>query len=236
VGDAVHLWQAAFADWKTRLVELGSVLDAEETARASRFLRQEDGERYLFAHGLLRQILGACVGRDPGVLAFAAGPQEKPHLTLPEGGADPDWQFNLSHSGDRILIGVARGRPVGVDVERIARTVEVESLSRRFFSAEEADAILRLPQSARKAAFIDTWVGKEAFIKAVGEGLSMALDSFSIVAEGGGVRIVGAAGRRNPHLEQPWSIRRFSIADGYAGAVVVRGASLRVSGFLRVPA
>ncbi|MEZ5276446.1 MAG: 4'-phosphopantetheinyl transferase superfamily protein [Opitutaceae bacterium] len=232
--DHIHVWQAEFNQWRSRLGGLESMLDGDEIRRADRFLRLEDRERYVFAHGLLRRILGSCAGSGPPLLTFGTGPHGKPYL-IREGSRGDHWSYNLSHSGDRILVAAIRERPVGVDVERISRSVEIESLSRRFFSAEEADHILRQPETARKAAFIDTWVCKEAFVKAVGEGLSMPLDSFSIEFDRNGTRIVRSRGKENPHLDRPWTLIRFSVAEDYSGAVAVGGEPPQVSGFLLVP-
>jgi 4'-phosphopantetheinyl transferase len=229
-GAKVHIWQVACSAWNDRLPILESILSGIEVARANRFLRSEDRDRYVCAHGVLRRILGSCFDCRPESLIFGSGPHGKPFVNHPTKGRKP-WRFNLSHSGDRILVAVTSAGSVGVDVERLARTIEIVALSRRFFSRLESEFILALPPSEQKRAFIDTWVCKEAFIKAVGEGLSMPLDSFAMRFDGERTAVGPGDGKANPHLESPWSVERFDAAPGYLGAVAVPAREMSVQRF-----
>jgi 4'-phosphopantetheinyl transferase len=141
-------------------------------------------------------------------------------------------EFNLSHSGDRILIGASSCGPLGVDVERLSRKVEFESLSDRYFSPEEADAIRLHPEKGRRRAFFDTWVCKEAFLKAVGDGLTMPLDSFVVHFEGKRTMVRASKGKENTRLRMPWFLDRFRLAPDYVGAVALPIDSVVVNGFL----
>ncbi len=89
-------------------------------------------------------------------------------LSTPGGG---DLEFNLSHSRDWILIAVARGRVVGVDVERLAHEAELFSMAAQVFARHEVEAFEKLPPGERMEAFFRTWTRKEAILKATGEGL-----------------------------------------------------------------
>ena len=227
----VHLWMADFADWTDRVADLKSLLSVDEVNRSDRFLREGDRDRYIFAHGVLRRVLAASCGCEPAALAFGIGDHGKPFLADPSPGSGP-IEFNLSHSGDLVLIGVTSRCPLGVDVERLSRKVEFEDLSDRFFTPEEAEAIRRHPGEERRRVFFDTWVCKEAFIKAVGHGLTMPLDSFAVRFDGERTTVGISLGKENPHLRTPWALHRFELTPDYAGAIAASAESVVITGFL----
>jgi 4'-phosphopantetheinyl transferase len=227
----VHVWRAHFRTWRQRLPELGSSLPAEEIERAARFLRDRDRERYIFAHGILRWILGFCCDCEPADLVFASGEHGKPFLVDPPS-AGANLEFNLSHSGDCVLVATAFGAHLGVDVEQTTRAVEFEDLSDRFFSTDEATVVRNTRAENRCRVFFDTWVCKEAFIKAVGLGLTMPLDSFSIHFDGTATRLTAVSGKPNEHLEGAWTMERFEVSDDYVGALAVRSHDVDLNRFL----
>ena len=97
-----------------------------------------------------------------------------------------DLQFNLSHSGDWVVLGVSLGGSLGVDIQihRSLRYATVEKLSKRFFAPEEFESLMRLPSDERLAAFYKLWVLKEAVVKAHGQGLSYGLKRFVVTMDG----------------------------------------------------
>jgi 4'-phosphopantetheinyl transferase len=221
---------ADFADWADRLADLKSLLSPDEVNRSDRFLKDGDRDRYVFAHGVLRTILASCCEAEAGALTFGIGDFGKPFLVDCPTGSE-SIEFNLSHSGDLVLIGVASGCTLGVDVERLSRKVEFKDLSDRFFSTEEAETIRRLPEGENRRVFFDTWVCKEAFIKAVGDGLTMPLDSFSVRFDGERTMVVTSSGKGNPCLEKAWFLDRFEVTSDYVGAIAAPAESVAVTGF-----
>lgn len=95
-------------------------------------------------------------------------------------------EFNLSHSGRHALIAIARDQPIGVDLEMQGRQRSVEDIARRYFCAAESHALSTLPAELRAAAFLRLWTGKEAVLKALGEGLSFGLDRVEFDLDGAG--------------------------------------------------
>lgn len=176
-----HVWWASPAAAGAPLVAL---LDAAERERWSRFRRDEDRARYLVAHALKRIVLAGYLGVPPGALAFAArcprcgGAHGKPRLGEPYGALE----FSLSHSGDRVALAVARGVPVGVDVERLAPERDRGSLAAAVLSAAEQETMAALPQARRGAALLRYWTRKEALLKATGDGLAVAPTSLTVSA------------------------------------------------------
>ncbi|WP_216920404.1 4'-phosphopantetheinyl transferase superfamily protein [Synechococcus sp. CCAP 1479/9] len=165
-------------DVRALVTPLGDLLNEGERQRLERLRGEGDGERFLLGRGALRLILGSWLGCDPAGLVLGAGPHGKPELLplsgpgtpWPEGGELPP-HFNVSHSGDLILLGFHPRRPVGVDVERCRPVPEWESIARRCLPPGEWDAIRSLPQEQREQAFLAAWCRLEAGLKARGMGL-----------------------------------------------------------------
>jgi 4'-phosphopantetheinyl transferase len=156
-------------DVRALLPSLGELLDPGERQRLGRLRGEGDGERFLLGRGALRLFLGGWLGRDPAGLVLGAGPHGKPELLGPPPAAP---RFNVSHSGDLILLGFHPRRPVGVDVEQRRPVPEWEGIARRCLPPGEGDAIATLPQEEREQAFLAAWCRLEAQLKARGMGLS----------------------------------------------------------------
>jgi 4'-phosphopantetheinyl transferase len=211
----VHLWRVELDCAATSATALRAMLSLEEKQRAARFRSLELCERWTVARGALRCILATYAGCEPSGLVFRAGPHGKLALAWPA----EDIPFNLSHTGGLALVAIAGSGRVGVDAETVQPEIEVEELSRRFFSPAEAAEILSLCNDARLSAFFTCWTRKEAFAKAIGSGLSVPLSCFQVsVRSDQSARLLWVDG------EEPdrWSLLDVS-EPGVAAALVVEG-------------
>lgn len=210
----IHLCFVPLAASAACLARLERVLAPEERARARDFRTAALREAYVAARGLLRAILGRSLGMDPARVPLATGAGGKPRLAL----AAP-LRFNLSHSGGCALYALCRDRELGVDLERVQAMPDAESIARRFFSPSEVAHFLSLGSDAREAAFFRCWTRKEAYVKATGEGLALALDAFSVTLLPGAPPALHAPG--DPRA---WTLVDASPAARYAAALVAEGA------------
>jgi 4'-phosphopantetheinyl transferase len=153
-------------------------LDPMELTKADRFRFDGDRTTYIAAHWLLRQALACVGGRSPEEWRFVAEPNGKPRLDRALGPAG--LEFNLSHTRGFVACAVGFGGMIGIDVEACSRTPANLDIAERFFSAPEVAILRRTPAKLRPETFLRLWTLKEAFIKATGEGLTRALDSFSL--------------------------------------------------------
>jgi 4'-phosphopantetheinyl transferase len=144
-----------------------ATLSAEERQRHGRYRRPEDRARFLWGRGGLRHLLGAWLDLPPAAIPIALGPQGKP--TCPAPGAPA---FNLSHSGDLLLLGFHACRAVGVDVERMRPHLDWLPVARRVLMPAEVAALQALPQAEQASAFLAVWCQLEAQLKARGVGLA----------------------------------------------------------------
>lgn len=172
----VHVWRIGLECEGVGAAALEAALSADERAKAERFYFPGLKKRWTITRGALRYILAIYTRSDPRSLEFCVGSYGKPTLAR----RACDVSFNLSHTNNIVLLAVTKSSRVGVDAEEVCSGIEVEEISRRFFSPEEADEILTLSPEARLLAFFATWTRKEAFVKALGRGLSVPLNSFRV--------------------------------------------------------
>ncbi len=219
--DEVHVWHAELDVAPGALADLERTLEPAERERAGRFHRPLHRDRYVASRAALRRILGLTLGRAPESIRFGAGPHGKPRLEPPEA----DLRFNLSHAGGHALVAAATGREVGVDLEDPGREVEVDAIVRRFFGPAERAALLGLAEERRRAAFFQAWVRKEAWLKAMGRGLSGGLATHEVPAD---PRLVAAPLLSPEPGAAPWFLVRLDLVPGFSAALVVEGGSVRV--------
>ena len=207
----IEVWSVTLDVPAAQTAALEAVLSQDERARAERFRFERGRRRFIAARGLLRRLLGAYLDRAPADVAFTYGRKGKP-LTA-------GLHFNLSHSGERVLIALGR-IPLGVDIERLRPLRDPEAIARRFFSRAERETLAAQPAERKIEAFFACWTCKEAYVKAVGDGLAISLRSFDATFGEG----------RPPALKthlpegecERWFLRRLEPAPGYVGALAAR--------------
>ena len=161
----------------------------------------------------LRCLLSRYLGTPPAKIQIFAHANGKPAISGLLG-------FNVAHSGAVGLIALGLGCDVGVDVEKARPFADMEQVADRFFCIDEAEEIRKLADADRQMAFFRCWTRKEAYVKALGSGLSTPLDSFRVsVAKDEPARFI-----RLPEGSPAWSLYDVEVAEGYAAAVAHPGA------------
>jgi 4'-phosphopantetheinyl transferase len=186
-----------------RVRELKSSLTSEERDRAARFRFERDRDRFIACRGRLRELLGVRPDEE-----FVYGRFGKPRL---EGS---EVRFNVSHAHGMGMIAIARAREVGCDIERVDPAFADDKIPERFFSPYEVNALRALPEGEQCRAFFRCWTRKEAFIKACGMGLQLALDSFDVTLgpDEPAAFLRGAEG---------WSLHSVDTPAGFIAAMVL---------------
>jgi 4'-phosphopantetheinyl transferase len=198
----VHVWRAFFRGDSGS----DSVLTAEELLRAKRLVRSTDQERFIFSRVVLRRILSHYLSISPEKIEFAVGEHGKPFVR------DTDVHFNLSHSGDCVLIGVTLNNPIGVDVECVRQKPDYMALAKRFFCPAEFLAI----QLSEKPieAFYRCWTRKEAFLKATGLGLTFGLANFEVSISVSAQQSALLNVRNKAYDASAWFVQSVSLGEG----------------------
>lgn len=217
----IQVCLASLDRFRTRYADFYSLLDRDEQARADAFVFERDRLRYVLSHGVLRSLLAGALGCPPAAVQYHAGAYGKPAVVFP---APDGLEFNLSHSGDRALIAVTRGASLGADVEQHREADGLLALARAQFAPEEYAALASLSGAQLTQSFFDIWARKEAFIKAIGLGLSADLQSFAVSTESGdNARFLRVDEPDGPAAE--WRLYDLSGEAGYSAALACRGAA-----------
>jgi 4'-phosphopantetheinyl transferase len=218
--DEVHVWAEVLDQRFQHLESFYNCLDLRERKRAARYRFQLHRHRFIVAHGLLRKLLGCMIDMPAEKIRFRYGKQGKPFLA--DENKSDDLQFNISHSGGIVLIGLCRRRRVGVDLEVLRYTRDFMGVAERFFSSRETAAIKDLSLADQTLLFYQIWTQKEAYLKGLGCGLTFPLDSFEapILSE---IPAPYISGDQNNIMITDWEIRSLNPISGYIGSVASEG-------------
>jgi 4'-phosphopantetheinyl transferase len=162
------------------IAELWPFLDAPEQARADRFRLADDRDSYIAAHGLLRATLSCMAGIAAADLRFRTTESGKPALDRAQ--AMPDLHFSLTHTRGLAACAVGRPHELGIDAEAWRLPAPIE-LAARYFAPTEALLVAEQELAERPSTFYRLWTLKEAYLKAIGHGLAVPLDSFAFTLD-----------------------------------------------------
>ena len=216
----VHLWTVSFDTLSEKLGYFRSTLSADEKERVDRFLKIEDRELYTITRGALRSLLGAYLAIEPSEVEFAYDALGKPSLVGT--GAQLALHFSVSHSGAQALLGFARGRRIGVDLEHVSTDAEVLELAERYFSSNEFETLRSLTAEMQHEAFYCGWTRKEAYLKARGEGIFFGLERVEVSLVPGERAIIKRVSD-DPNISENWILEHLLPAPNYIGAVAAEG-------------
>jgi 4'-phosphopantetheinyl transferase len=224
----IEVWCVETATAASVIRQLETVLSAEETERAARFQFERHRNAFVVSRGALRVLLSRYTRGSVADIVFAYGSKGKPFL--PDSGVD----FNVSHTEGVALLAFAQDCALGVDVEHMRPVDDMMQIAKRFFSRGEAEELAALPEEQRETAFFRCWTRKEAYIKAVGDGLSMPLSAFRVsFKEGDPVRWINVGNETS--AQSDWTLYNLDVPSAYAAAIAHRGEYKKVVLLARLP-
>ncbi len=219
----VHVWHRHLECKSVDQEYFCLLLSPDETARAQRFRFESDRNNFIVARGTLRELLGQYLTIPPGDLRFSYSAFGRPSVA--GFNAPLAFDFNISHSGGVALMAFSMGRQVGIDVEKIRQDFTTGEIADRFFSLAERAALRALREEQRHAAFFRCWTRKEAFIKALGEGLSHPLDRFDVSLNPGAPAALLAT-RPDAKEARRWELYDIELPSDYAAALALEVVSI----------
>lgn len=193
------------------------LLDDAERERHARFHFEVHRHLYLVAHALCRSLLARYTGIEPAALRFEAREHGKPELAA--GLSTQPLRFNLSHTDGMAAVAVARDA-IGVDVERIDRRIELEMVARRVFAPVELEGLMARQGPARQRRFFELWTLKEAYVKALGDGITAPLREIAITLPAEALPTL-----ESPHEAGPVWLRLEAPSPDHVMALALRGAA-----------
>ena len=217
----VHVWGSSIVPTAERLDCYTPLLSAQEQARASQFRFDRDRDRFILSRGILRQILADYLRCPPAELVFGYGEFGKPYLA---NSPLPQLQFNLSHSGDIALYALTCDRQVGIDIETKRPLSRLAKLAEHCLTLREKNHLLSLEAGRQPTVFFSYWTCKEAFLKAIGKGLTQAMDDLEVLLNDS-PQLLQAA---DISVEN-WRLAMLHPAEDYTAAIAVEGTDWQLS-------
>jgi 4'-phosphopantetheinyl transferase len=215
----VSLWWCGLSAPEARQAAFESWLSDAEHARMRRFGTAALRARYLIGRGTLRWLLAEALACAPRDVVIARGPRGRPYVV-----DSPSLDFNVSHTGDRAMIGLARNARIGVDIERGDRPVNVDGIARKFMTAGERAAFPDSGDGARRR-LLRLWTCKEALSKATGDALSAPFSRIEIDV----APTMRLASGPAPYTPDDWSLYSIDAPDDHLTTVALwRRAPARV--------
>ncbi len=211
-GHEVHIWTLHLGGAISAQC-LRDHLSSDELERASRFRFEKHRAQYELTRGTLRSLLGSYLGISPREVAFQYSKYDKPGL-----GEGQELEFNLSHTEGMAIFGFTRGHRIGVDIERRRSDFRADEIAERFFSPFERAALREVRGDRRHESFFRIWTRKEAYIKALGEGLSHPLHQFDVSLDDTAALV---ATRPDASDAQRWQLENLTIAPEFIAAAAV---------------
>jgi 4'-phosphopantetheinyl transferase len=217
----IHIWLVSEDNPPLPLKELGEILSNDEQERANRFHFERDKNRYIVGRGILRTLIGKYyLDIEPKRLEFCTASKGKPALKDTFGRRR--LKFNQADSNGMALYAISQTHEIGIDIECIRDISSVQEIVEGSFSKYEIAAFKALPADEKQRAFFNCWTRKEAFIKAIGQGLYFSLDQFDVAFTPGETpKILSIRGDRAEAAK--WSLFDLKPLHGYSAALAYKG-------------
>ena len=210
--EKVQIW-SAFFDQENSSSYLG-ILSMDEITRAERLKDPAAASRQMISRGILRFLLGTYTGKDPKALVFGCSEFGKPFLSDPE---NSGVCFNLSHSGNLLLIAVTSEKQIGIDVEKYEGSIDISGIAALVFSADEQKSLSHSADPIHE--FYELWTVKEAILKSTGFGFSYPSNRFSVNKSKDQISHLRFS--KGLPAGSKFSLETFSPAEGYSAAIAV---------------
>jgi 4'-phosphopantetheinyl transferase len=212
--EGVALWFATLAASDDEFARISTWLSPAEHARAARFGRDSLRRRYIIGRASLRWALSRTLGVSAATVPIVRGERGRPKLDGIDG-----IDFNISHTDDVALIGIADGTQIGVDIERADREVNADGLARKFLTPAERATLAPLPPDARRARFLRYWTCKEAMSKATGDGISAPFRRIEVdLSPDSSPRLLAGP---TPYAPEHWQLHAVGARAGFLATLAM---------------
>ncbi len=217
--NVTHLWLIDCQDYSTQITDLLTILSPEEHRKADRFKFDIHRERFIINRANLKIILSKYLQISAHKVLFQYGEKGKP--SIDDSLNHCHLKFNLSHSENLAIYGISQNL-IGVDIEKINPKVSCEELAERFFCPSEFQAISNLAYPENYRAFYLAWTSKEAYLKAIGEGLAGGLDSLELALNisKNQAKIISIQGKQD-HIND-WQLSNFTVESDFIFSIAIR--------------
>lgn len=219
----VHIWCNTFSHDMTALARLESFLAPNELIRAERLRDRSLRHRFVAGRGFLREALAHYLAVEPDHIQLTANEYGKPYLADITGLSSRRPYFNLSHSGELVLLAISDNSELGVDVETVHDAMPFLDMMKMVFSKQEQENLLNLPQHLQREAFFRCWTRKEAYLKGCGLGFTLPATSLTVSLLPDEPLAIAPSLGTNTACSVHWSLIDLAVPYGYCAALAIEG-------------
>lgn len=174
----VHIWLSYLNVHQARLKHLYPLLSDEEKERSERFKFYKHRKLFIASHGFLHATLCRYIGTPENGIQFSYAKYGKPSII--DNQNNENIQFNMSHSANLAILAVCKNHQLGIDIEFAERKTDWQGIIKRFYTDNEQEKLLSLPEDIQKETFFKIWTRKEAHMKITAQGLHLSPDKFEV--------------------------------------------------------
>lgn len=219
--DQMHIWLINVDEYPAKNYE--EYLVPEERSRASHFKFDKDRDSFIVSRASLRILLGRYLNCSPQTIAFQFNRYGKPELL----NNVIQLKFNLSHSSRRAVVAITKEQEIGVDIEYMQDRFSKNEIVERYFSLREKEEYNRLSEDQKLQGFYNAWTRKEAFTKAIGQGMTYPLNQFDVnLTPNDNARLIAING--DEVEAKQWQLRGLVLEEKYCAAVSWQGKDKKI--------
>jgi 4'-phosphopantetheinyl transferase len=219
--DEVRVWYTFINKWNDRLGEFKYGFHTKEAARLKLIKNESLRSRFIVTRYLLRELISSYLNLSQSDLKFETNETGKPYLAA--GLSDKGINFNISHAGNLLMIGICETVEIGIDVEKIKERENLSDVAKRFFTSRENELINSFSGEEKLKVFYRLWTLKEAYAKARGISMVSVLDGTEVC------KIQPPLLKNSNFKIGSYTAGLFDFEKEYSGAIVTRSSEKKVS-------
>jgi 4'-phosphopantetheinyl transferase len=214
-GSRIDVWHVPSARVSPAVVsDCYKTLSSQEITRARKYRTSDLRRSFVISRGFVRTVLGSYMNAAPRDIELVYGDYGKPHVINAAG-----LEFSVSHTKGHIAIACVQNCKMGIDIEAIRPTADLQAIAQMCFTPDEISQISRVAAGDSERAFYLCWARKEAYVKAIGTGLSRPLKTFQIELDLQRNAYVISMEPQEQRLLPEWTVRNIEIVEHCAAAL-----------------
>lgn len=215
----VHIWETSLDASKELTEKCFNSLSQPEKERSAFFKFEKVQNNYVISQGILHLLLGMYLNIDADKVKLGRHAKGKPFSA-----DNLNLRFNMSNSGRKVVYAFSMEEELGIDLEFSRDLDDLNDLITKNFTSSEIDYITKNP-SEKKYRFFKFWTIKEAYLKAIGEGMRLPPDKLEFSINNGKFKLQSINGVDE---QDDWDFKDFNLGDNYIGTLVLKNTSANI--------
>jgi len=215
----VHIWETSLDASKELTEKCFNSLSPQEKERSTFFKFEKVQNNYVISQGVLHLLLGMYLNIEADKIKLGRHAKGKPFSA-----DNLNLRFNMSNSGRKVVYAFSMDEEIGIDLEYSRDLDDLNELISKNFTANEINYITKI-ESEKKYRFFKFWTIKEAYLKAIGEGMRLPPDKLEFSVNNGKFKLQSINGVDD---QADWVFEDFNLGENYIGTLVLKNSSAKI--------